>query len=223
MKFITRTILIAGFCIFFSHNSFGQVNIKVGYNGAFTQSPTLDNMVKLYNEKLDEIYDDLEPFSSLHGLELGVRYRMGNSAFEASWHSGLNSSDVYGVINGSSFSKKYFMSLTEYALHAEQYFGYVGFGAGLGYRTARMKTDIAGSRRKRQELDVTSGFSAKIFLVFQLPGDKVALAIKPYYQIPLSDLNFDGLATQMELDPGIKTKDRLQTWGISIVLYNGKQ
>lgn len=223
MKLITRTGLISGILVVFCQFLQAQFNVKVGYNAAFINAPTLDKMIEDYNQSLEVTLDELDRFRSLHGLEIGVRYRMGNSAFEATWHSGLGTSDVFGEINGSNFSKKYWMSLTEYAIQAEQYFGFAGFGAGIGHRTARIKTDIPGSRRKRQELDATSGFHGKLYLVFQIPGDKVALAVKPYYQIPLSDLNFEGFAKQLNASPQTETKDRLQTWGISIVLYNGKQ
>lgn len=201
----------------------GQFNIKVGYNAIFIEAPNLNRMVDIYNSSLENPYDKLDKFTSLHGLELGLRYRIGNTGFEASWHSGLNTSDVYAQIGGSNFSKKYWISLTEYALQAENYLGYFGFGAGLGYRTARIKTDIPGARRKRQELDASSGFTGKLFLIFQIPGDKVALAFKPYIQIPLSDLSFPGFAEQLGSDPATDINDRLRAFGLSLVLYNGKQ
>lgn len=223
MKFLGVITLIFYWIVLPSYGVFGQFNIKVGYNAAFVEAPRLNNMVDVYNSGLVKPYDVLDKFSSLHGLELGVRYRIGNTGFEASWHSGLNTSDVYAEIDGSNYSKKYFISLTEYALQAENYIGYFGFGAGLGYRTARIKTDIPGSRRKRQELDASSGFNGKLYLIFQIPGEKVALAFKPYIQIPLSELSFPGFAEQLGLDASTETKDRFRAFGFSIVLYNGKQ
>ncbi|MFZ1702952.1 MAG: hypothetical protein WAT79_01325 [Saprospiraceae bacterium] len=200
-----------------------QFNIKVGYNAAFVKVPTINNMIDQYNEGLEETFDALDPFRSLHGLEIGVRYKMGKAAFEASWTSVSNSSDVFAVENGANFSKKYWLSLTEYSVNAESHFSYFGFGAGIGYRTSRMKTDILGARRKKQELDRSSGFNGKLYLIFQIPGEKVALAVKPYIQIPLSDLDFPAFANKLNLDPIPQTKERFQVFGISIVLYNGKQ
>lgn len=223
MKFISRTTLIVWIFLIGNFPITAQFNVKVGYNAVFLDIPQVNGMVRQYNAGLAEPLDDLDEFSSLHGLELGVRYKIGNTGFEASWNSGLGNSDVFAVINGSNFSKKYFMSLSEFALHAESYYRWFGFGAGIGYRTARIRTDIAGSRRKRQELDSSSGFTGKIFLIFQIPGDKVALAFKPYYQIPLSDLSFPGFANQLGLNPLPDVNDRFKSFGISIVLYNGKQ
>jgi hypothetical protein len=200
-----------------------QFNIKVGYNGAILKAPSLNNMITLYNNDLTTKYDELDKFTSLHGLEIGVRYRIGNAGFEASWNSINSSTDVFGVINGSNFSKKYWLSMTEYALHAESYYNYFGIGAGLGYRTARMKTDIPGSRRKKQELDVSSGYNGKLYLIFQIPGDNVALVLKPYVQIPFSKLQFEGFAEQLGLNPIPDSNDDFRVFGLSILLYNGKQ
>lgn len=223
MNFLSKKILFVLIISCGTLPCVSQFNIKVGYNGAFLNAPNLNKMVDVYNEGLEKSIDDLDRFKSLHGLEIGVRYRIGRAGFEASWNSVSTSSDIFAEINGANFSKKYWLSLTEYALHAESYFSYFGFGAGLGYRTARMKTDIIGSRRKKQELDVSSGFNGKLYLIFQIPGDKVALAFKPYIQIPLSDLDFSQFGNQLLLDPLPQTKDRMKIYGISIVLYNGKQ
>jgi hypothetical protein len=223
MKFIIKSSLITGFLFTILTSISSQVNIKVGYNGAFLNTPNLNNIIAQYNQSLEETFDALDEFKSLHGLELGVRYKIGKAGFEASWHSGLGTSDVFGVVNGSNYSKKYWMSLTEYSVNAESYFGYLGIGAGLGYRTLRLKTDIAGARRKRQELDISSGFNGKLYLIFQLAGDKVSLAVKPYIQIPLSDLSFPVFAKQIGADPLTESKDRFRVFGISLVLYNGKQ
>jgi hypothetical protein len=213
----------------------GQINIKVGYIGGFTRAPELNKVINNFNEKFVSKYngklgDALDDVRSLHGLEVGLRYRMNKVGMELSWHNMSDKSDVFGTLSsGVNFQDKWFTSLTEYSFGLENYIGNFGYGAAIGYRTTRIKTDIVGAPRKKQTVTSESGFASKFYLLFQYPGDKVGIAFKPYVQVPLKNIdisNFDH-EINLQLDESYITamplEERFFMYGISIVLYNGKQ
>jgi len=233
---IPKYLLIIIFCVTNSHLILSQMNIKVGYIGGFTKAPALNKVVDDFNTNFlvhqsgGRLEDQLDRFRSIHGIEIGLRYRISKVGFECSWHSMSNKSDLIATLaDQSTLQDKWFLSLTEYSLGVENYFGHFGYGAALGYRTARMKTDITGAPRKKRTVVSESGYSSKFYLIFQFPGEKVGIAFKPYVQIPLKNMdisNFDqDLNIQIENNfIAVKPQEeRFFLYGISIVLYNGKQ
>ncbi len=210
----------------------GQLNIKVGYTNGFTQGLNYNGVVSNFNKNIETqfILDDaLDPINSLHGLELGLRYRLNSVGFELSWSNLSKRSDAFASLdNVNRIQTKLFTSLTEYSLGAENYFGYFGYGASVGYRHLSIKTDVPGSRRKRAELLGEPGWAGKFYLLFQVPGDKVALTFKPYVQFPLSEYALDNFESGLNSKYGFDSrssveKERFFMYGISILLYNGQQ
>lgn len=229
-------VILPLFFMILCTTSFGQLNIKVGYTGGFTKAPVLNAIVDRFNADFvknnpeGKLEDPLDQIRSLHGLEVGLRYRLKSVGFELSWHNMSDRSDVFGTLNNKSrFVDKWFTSLTEYSLGVENYFGNFGYGASIGYRTARTKTDITGAPRKKQLITNESGFANKFYLIFQYPGDKVGIAFKPYVQFPLKEVDVSSFDQELnvQLDNAYQAvqpqTERFFMYGISIVLYNGRQ
>ncbi|KXK38800.1 MAG: hypothetical protein J5I52_09265 [Saprospiraceae bacterium] len=212
-----------------------QTNIKVGYIGGFTSAPDLNGIISNFNEDFvskhgGKIYDELDRVKSLHGLEIGIRHRINNVGFELSWHNMSDKSDMYGELpTNPTFQTKWFTSLTEYALGVENYFGKLGYGAAIGYRTLRIKTDIKGAQRKKRAISTQSGLVSRFYLLFQYPGEKVGIAFKPYVQVPLKSLSLTDFDRELNLlaDDAYQVsnpiEEKFTLFGISIVLYNGRQ
>lgn len=212
--------------------SLGQWNIKVGYTNGFTQATDYNDVVNNFNKNVENIYlldDALDPLTSLHGLELGIRYKINTVGFELSWANLNKRSDVFASQNNiNRLQSRLFTSLTEYTLGAEKYYGILGYGASLGYRHLSIKTDVPGSRRKRSEITGEPGWAGKFYLIIQIPGDKVALAFKPYVQFPLTNYEMGRFEEGLNNKFGFSTRDNVASerffmYGISVVLYNGKQ
>ncbi len=210
----------------------GQVNIKVGYTNGFTKAPGYNDIVNTFNNNVEsnlKLNDALDELKSLHGLELGVRYRINNVGFELSWANLSKRSDAFASDqNINRLQTRLFTSLSEYTLGAENYLGYFGYGASIGYRYLSIKTDVPGSRRKRTELLGEPGWAGKFYVLFQIPGDKVALTFKPYIQFPLSEYNLDNFEKGINEKFGYDARasvptERFFMYGVSVVLYNGRQ
>jgi len=213
-----------------------QLNLKVGYMGAATPAPVVNKIIGDFNTRLTGVFagsrldDKLQNFNYANGMELGLRYRMGHVGFEVGWSNVSDKSDVLlSKADGSLFQDKWFLSLTEYSLGVENYFGYFGYGASLGYRTARLKTDIPGASKKKRTVTTESAPASKFYLIFQFPGDKVGIAFKPYVQVPLKKYDVSGFDQEInaQIDPSWVApkpqEEKFLIYGISILLYNGKQ
>ena len=93
-----------------------QLNIKVGYTGGFTSAPDLNNIVRRFNEDFTGKYggkldDALNEIRSMHGLEIGLRYRINRVGFELSWHNMSDKSDVFGQLNDkTNFQDKWLVT-----------------------------------------------------------------------------------------------------------------
>ena len=212
-----------------------QLNIKVGYAGGILRAPELDQVMDDFNAKFIAVNpsgrmdDELDRFSSIHGLEIGLRYRTGNLGFEGTWNNFSGKSDVIGVLdNKAFFQDKWFLSLTSYSAGVENYIGKFGFGASLAYRIFKMRTDISGTTKKRKTITQEDGFASRIYLTFQFPGDKVGIAFKPFIELPLGSVEITGFDQELggQIDSNYEATPismRLSLYGISIVLYNGLQ
>ncbi|MCB0659922.1 MAG: hypothetical protein KDC04_03240 [Saprospiraceae bacterium] len=211
-----------------------QVNLKVGYIGAKVSAENSNAIINAFNQKLvDEeanVHDNLNNIKFMNGLEIGLRYRLHRVGFELSWSSMSSKSDVYATLpNNQLFQDKWFYSLTEYSVGIENYLGKFGYGASIGYRTYRIKTDIPGVQRKKSLINSESGLASKFYLLFQYPGQKVGIAFKPYVQVPLTGLNiskFDQALQEQIIEnyqAPVNLEDDITLFGISILLYNGKQ
>jgi hypothetical protein len=230
-----RQIVFLTIAIIYLHPSSlsAQLNIKVGYSGAWPQDARVNEIIDKFNAGIGSLLEKpMNNFSSMHGLSVGLRYRSKKVGVEASWQSLSDRSSYTGKVNGVNgpvtVNDKWFLSETEYSLGVENYFGRFGYGASIGYGTMRIKTDISGSRKKREVVN-TSAPLGKFYLIFQYPSNNVAAAIKPYIQFPLGDYditNFDkDLFTTYDANYTSSQSyiNRNTTLGISIILYNGPQ
>jgi hypothetical protein len=212
-----------------------QLNIKVGYAGGIVQAPELDKVADDFNTRFKTVNpggrvdDELDRFSSVHGLEIGLRYRTGNLGFECTWNNFSNNSDFFGTLNNQLlFQDKWFLSLTSYSAGVENYIGKFGFGASLSYRILKLRTDISPATKKRKTITDTAEFGTRFYLIFQFPGDKVGIAFKPFLELPLGRFDITGFDQELgqQLDSGYKADAKstsLVLYGISVVLYNGLQ
>ena len=59
----------------------GQLNIKIGYGGAYTKAQQTNNIISSYNQKMDgQLNQEVRAMHWLHGIDMGARYRRGNTA-----------------------------------------------------------------------------------------------------------------------------------------------
>lgn len=207
-----------------------QINVKIGYTTAFVNAEVNNSILSDFNNvKRNELSDSLSiPFKGLkfmHGLELGLRFRVSeSSAFELSWQNLSRSREAVGEINDVSlFKKELFYSFNQlYVAYQSDFNGY-GMGVGLGYNKVKTKDRIAGSDFKETVINESQLFAKINLSLYFKSSTFVSFSIQPYYQFSLADINLNPLRTELGLSESSNADESFNMFGISFVFYNGRQ
>jgi hypothetical protein len=199
----------------------------VGYAIAYTEGKGINSIMQRYNDENPWLEDKFKEFKYLNGLEIGVRYRWHSLGIDLSFNNLSKKSEGLGTNPSTSvfFSDEWNLSINEYSLGLENYWGGIGWGAAIGRRTVNIKTDIASSRNDK-EIFKDSEYSTKFYLVLSMPSNSTAVAVKPFVQFPLNSFNLSSMENEIfkdsPRDPSLFEED-FMFYGISVVFYNGPQ
>ena len=235
IKVISRLqmVLIAAL-VAVSSTAFGQFNVKVGYSLGFV-SPEINNAILAdYNAVQSTFYDDYKPAADIkltYGISLGARYKFGIGSIELNWENLSRSTTSIGFVNpvppatASSASEEFRYKLNMLMLTYESSsLKAIGVGSSIGRNRISIERD-AGNEPAPQfgEGDNRNQYFARFHLAFNFYGSStVAFAIKPYVQLPLTDIDLLPFATRIGA-----TNDRYDEsfpmFGLTFAFYNGRQ
>ena len=212
--------------------AFGQFNLKVGYSLGFV-SPEVNNaIIADYNATLSTFYDDFQPAADIkliYGISLGARYKLGIGSLELNWENLGRTIKSIGFINpvppspASSATEEYRYSFNMLMITYESSFKSIGVGSSIGRNQINIQRDTGDKVSLFKNDDDRNQFFTRFHLTFNFYGSStVAFAIKPFIQIPLSDINLQPFATKVGA-----TNDRYDEsfpmFGLSFAFYNGRQ
>jgi hypothetical protein len=207
-----------------------QINVKIGYGTAFVNAKVNNSILSEFNDvKRNELSDSLSiPFKGLnfmHGLDLGLRFKVSeSSAFELSWQNLSRSREAVGEINDVSlFKQELFYSFNQLYVSYQSDFNGYGMGVGLGYNKVKAKDRIAGSDFKETVINESQLFAKINLSIYFKSSSSVSFAIQPYYQFSLADINLNPLRTELGLSESGTADEPFNMFGISFVFYNGRQ
>ena len=211
------------FCLAALANGYGQLSIKVGYIGSYSKFDGVNQFFDQLNTASDK--ELIEPFTKqrfLNGLDLGLRYHfVDNFALEAGWdlgQSGLISQRALNSAGTEVLDKWKLQNTSIYAGFLNQ-FGWIGYGASFHRNTFSLSNDFSNSR-KYKRIDESNFWSTKIFISIEHKSKHTAFALRPFYNLAFKPYKFDKLVT-----PGGQPQsfgEKLNSFGISMVIYNGK-
>lgn len=223
-KFLGSSFLISSFIILSMSYGFGQVNIKIGYNLGIL-NPQINNQIladfdDLNNDLLEIPLGDLHV---MHGIGFGFRYKIDSYALELSWDNYSQSKNGIGeTSNGGFFQQELFYSMNQFSFGFENYFGVFGLGSAVVWNKVKIKDRIANSDSKKT-LVSENQLNLKINASYNFRNKRmVGLSLKPFVQIPLSNISLDNLADELNVNAPDQEESFL-IWGISFIFYNGKQ
>lgn len=202
-----------------------QFNVKVGYEYNRNDDAMLSNLINQYNTERPFLEAKLGQAKNKSGLALGLRYRFYTTAIELFAHRYSGDSEAIGVDDGTDFSEKISTSNLYYGVALENQYKKVGFGASIGYETLKFKTRISTSSTNREFLNQRE-LASRVYLSFEFPSNNVALSIRPYYHFSLGEYNLLPFKEEVLPTVNVNTSDLIfkpSSWGITIVLYNGRQ
>ena len=223
---IVKIIITALIFSFVPQKAISQVNIKVGYMLGFTNPTEHNSILEQYNNDnaswLDKEFKNLK---SLHGLALGLRYKLDAVAFELTFHNKYSkvTSDGISPITNASFSRKLYYRVSSISLGYEAYFGPFGIGATIDANNFRVNTKHSDID-KRTNLISNYGLSSHFNFSFNFEAsDNMSFSLKPYVHIPWHTNNLfpiDESINGVTTDSGV-LQDKVINFGVMLVFYNG--
>ncbi len=203
--------------------SYAQVNIKIAYNGQYNTFNETNKLFSSYNSNTNEILQKYKNFHFSNGLEIGARYMitdgLGIEASVASNFTGDNKTSK--TVNASQVSDEWRINNRVYAIGLESYFGSFGIGAQLGYSNWKYLKDFVGLNSKQAVFN-DSNYNLKLSFILQAKSDKNAFALKPFYNYPISNLDIAKVNQSLNGSSN-SIQENFQSFGLSIVFYNGAQ
>lgn len=198
-----------------------QFNVKIGYNPIFGAFNGVNAIQDAYISNNGEIQNGFNDLSFMHGIQLGVRYRIGTFGVELGWESLSSNREALSFnSNNEVFTvREYDHDLKTWIIALDQYFRPVGFGAALTRTNYSVGREIGNNRIPI--LDESQwGLRLQLNLVIQ-ESSRVSFLIRPYYQFYLNDFNIEPLAG--DLNNTAATTESLSYFGLSLVFYNGRR
>ncbi|NNF33314.1 MAG: hypothetical protein HKN68_04360 [Saprospiraceae bacterium] len=202
-----------------------QLNIKVGYSGGYMESNKIDDIIGRFNDDKPFLEQPLGNIDFLSGLELGMRYRFGISAFEVSMSDLSGDSEAFGIKDGNPFEETITTGFRSYSIGVDNFIGNFGFGASISSRRLKIDTDIMGFDRDRTVLS-EKGIASRFHIFYQVKSNNVSLTLKPYIEIPWESYNISALNRDYFPDstiPDSEFETDITIFGISLIFYNGPQ
>lgn len=204
-----------------------QFNIKVGYSGNYTNLETTNEIFDRYNSDFISVEQKLKPINFYHGIEIGGRYKFGENFgidFGVSSTSGKN--DVKGVLTAEDeVNNRVKITLSSYYVGLENYFGSYGYGATIGSQKIKYKVKPSRSSENIDLLDQRV-LNSRFYLIFELPSNQTAFSFRPFVSINWDSYNIQKLETSLlpnGANPSSDLNEDLMVFGVSLLIYNGRQ
>jgi len=200
---------------------FSQVNIKVGYGLGFPQLSATNNLLDNYLPPNSEVVETFGAVNFMHGIQLGIRYKIANTGIEAGWETMTRdlTSLAYMPSSDSFTDRTYGVGFSGLHIGLDHYFDKYGLGLALHGQKLTLErrignNDLALVDQRKLALRINAIWTVQ-------ESEVVSLAIKPYYQLPLGDFDVSRFAD--DIGSAGTTDDGLSMFGLSFVFYNGRQ
>ena len=219
-----RLILSIFFFFTLASSAVGQLNIKVGFGLAYTSADQNNLILNAFNEaNAGMLEKNLTDLGTLQGLVVGAQYKMGRNAIELSWeHLSTKREGVGETMLMTLFQQELFYSFNQILFNFERSFGMFGLGGGLGFNKVTVRDKISTSEVKKTIVSDRQAV-ARFSLSFNFSeAQRVSFAVKPYIQIPLSDIDLSNLATELEVDQTVYEPESFPMIGVALIFYNGR-
>lgn len=200
--------------------SIAQFNVKVAIEYDRSSSDALQSIIDTWNINNPEYDAPLEQVKGRTGLCLGLRYRFDFVSLEAHFSSISAGSEATGFVNSQDILKVLKSSSRNYGIGMDLHHGMLSWGGMLGYNNLKFATEIGSSGKELLISEERQPFVRAQF-AFNFESSRIAMAIRPHVQWALKSYNLTPL--QLEFAEPADASFKPNSWGISFILYNGRQ
>ena len=135
------------------------------------------------------------------------------------------SNEVSGITVGSSesFDSEWKSSLTNLYVGLENYYGWFGYGATIGYQQLkyRNKTSITS---ENIEIIKQNALTSRFYLIIESVSEQTSFSLRPFVSFNWEPYNLQELELELFPDsttPTIDFDEDMMVFGISLLVYNG--
>ncbi len=226
-----KRILFGFFCLIFILNgrtTNAQINAFVGYVYSNNDDgKVFNNIIERYNTSNPTLLQPMKLLKTLHGVDIGIRYRIPAVSFEFNWINKFNQiNDRVKASDNTEYKNTLYYKSQTFCLGIEFFYNWIGIGASLDWNHLIIKKEKSTDRIREEWLS-QSGLSNHIFLNFEFDmNDAMAISIRPFVQLPLYKNDFYNI--EAHLNPDIaRTSDpqmyrhKVVNWGFKLLFVNG--
>lgn len=197
-----------------------QFNLKIAYNPIYGSFSGINAVQNAYISDDGEVLDGFGDLHFMHGIQLGIRYRVGTFGVELGWESLAGDREALALNPNSEVftTREYDYDLRTWSFALDQYFRPFGFGAAIT-RTNFSAGRVRGNNNIPLIDESKWGLRFQLNLIIQ-ESSRVSLLLRPYYQFYFGDYNIERLAT--DLNNTAASRESLSYFGLSLVFYNGR-
>jgi hypothetical protein len=205
-----------------------QINAFVGYAYSQNQDQKMfNNIIERYNARNPMLLQPMQSLNSLHGVDLGIRYRFPAVSLEFNWLNKFKQiNDRVMTSDKTEYKNILYYKSQSYCLGIEFYYQWFGAGTSLDWNNIVIRKEKSTDKIKENWLS-QGGLSNHIFLNFEIPmNDAMSLCIRPFVQLPLYKNDFYVIDAKLNpaiaptLDPSVY-KQKVVNWGIKFLFMNG--
>ena len=205
-----------------------QLYLKVGYVGASLNYAPSDDLLERYNEERPYLDKEFREINVLNGIDAGILYRVGPVGIEGGAELSFAQRRSDGRPAGATedFRERLFYTLTGYYLGVNFGTQTVYAGGSLVRTSLSFKYNNSDEEDKVTLFDAPGFESLRFYVSIEPPTDeRFKLAIRPFVQLPLGDLNIRPLGEFFEPDFAAGASDDVysdgwQLFGLRIILCN---
>ena len=211
-------------CIVYSGSA--QFNVKVGYSANYAKLDKTADIFERYSAQFNEDEKVLKQPTFHNGLELGARYVYQNRiGIDLGISSARGSNDVNNVTisAGDSFNTEWKSSLSSVYVGLENYFGWFGYGASIGYQQLKYRNKTSFNNENKEILK-ENALNSRFYLILESVSNQTSFSLRPFVSINWEPYDLQNL--ELELFPNSTSStgsfdESMMVFGISLVIYNG--
>ena len=213
------------FCTVFPAYAF---NIKVGYIGNYTNLEKTADIFHRYSAEFNTESQVLKHIKVYHGVEFGARYKLNeNLGFDIgiSATKGKSKATDLSFISSELSASEWKISQNSVFLGLENYFGFFGYGASIGYQQLQYKNKT-NLNFENIEILKQNALNRRFYLIFEYASHQNAFSLRPFISINWQPYNVHAIELTALPDsklPSTDFNEDLMIFGLSLLIYKGPQ
>ena len=215
------------FLFMLANRTKAQINTIAGYVYGYSDIPALSGIIDSFNARTPGLSTPMSHVNSMHGMVLGLRYRLQHVSLEFSWTNSFARSSNRSTAGPTEVKNTLSFTSNTLSLGGEFYFGKVGVGGSFDLNTYRIATTKPGSSPRDDSYPGNSSLTNHIFFSIELPiNERMSLSFRPYVQLPTSSFDFYRTAGHLNSEVGQNIgqfQNQITTYGIRIIFFNGEK